>query len=189
MKSKKKKTLEIWVLLIVILLFSPISALIGLSSDYHDKNPVIIAPGETKEIVFGRFQNTGDKDVTLKIELVEGGNIATLLSQSLDSFVLPAGTTNTELRTKITIPSDIPEGYQYGITIKYQDIAPLEEGGMIQITESKTSTIPVVVKKPEKAEINLLPWLILIILIILIIIVIIYLILQKNKQIYSIKRK
>jgi len=188
MKNKKKKTLEICVLLI-ILLSSPISALIGLSGDYHDKNPLIIAPGETKEIVFGRFQNTDDKDVTLKIELREGGNIAALTTENLDSFVIPAGVRDKELKARISIPEAAPEGYEYKITINYQDTAPLEGSGMIQYKESKTSSIPVVVKKLEKAETNLLLWLILIILIILIIIVIIYLILQKNKQIYSIKRK
>jgi len=183
--NKKKKYLEILATgILVIILCSAVSALIGLSGEYHDKNPVTIASGETKEVVFGRFQNTGEEEITLKIELVEGKEIATLTSENLDSFVLPAGIRNKEVKVKISIPENTPNGYKYKISINYEDITPPKEGGMIQFTESKTSSIPVLVKaleKPEGISISFGTLIISVIVVAVIAIIVTYFIVKKKQ--------
>ena len=129
--NKKRRHLEFLVItgILVIMLCSSVSALIGLSGEYYDEYPVTIAPEETREVVFGRFQNTGDKDVTLKIELIEGTEIATLTNENLDSFVVPAGVRDAEVKVRISIPENTPSGYRYKLSINYEETGLPEDSG------------------------------------------------------------
>lgn len=143
------------VIVLTIMMCSLVSAF-ALTSWYHNLNYLKLEPGETKEVVFGAFQNSGDVNVTLDIKLVEGNEIAELTDKNLDSFIIPAGELNVPLHVKVSIPEDaIEDGEQnitYKISIRYQEIKILGDG-MITIIESKTSSIPVLVEKSEEEPI------------------------------------
>ncbi len=151
MINTKKMTIGFLVIgVLVMLSFSMVSAVLGISKDYGILNPVKVGPGETKEIVFGRLQNTGDKEKTVEIEVLEGSEIVTLVSE--ETMTLAAGSTNNEVKVKVSIPEDITEGTEYDITIRYKDVTPSEGEGMVTILTSSQSTIPVLVEKVEVEE-------------------------------------
>ena len=181
MKNKKRRDVENFLLIVIltVMLISLVSA-VGISTDYHDKNPVKLAPGETKEIVFGRLQNAEEKDISIKIELIDGSEIATITNQNLDSFVVPAGTRNTEINLRVSAPEEAAEGTESKITIKYTELTSSEGEGMIGFTESKTTSIPVLIQTPEKPKISIALWIIITAIIVLIILTA-YLIIKKKK--------
>ena len=184
MKNKKRRNVKTFLVITIltIMLISLVSA-VGISTDYHDKNPVKLAPGETRDIIFGRLQNTEEEDISIKIELMAGSEIATITNQNLDSFVVPAGTRNIEINLRVSAPEEAVEGTESKITIKYTELTSSEGEGMIGFTESKTISIPVLIQTPEKPKISAALWIITLVVIILVILIILtaYLIIKKKK--------
>ncbi len=167
----------------IILLCPLIIAELGLSSDYHNENPIRVDLGDVREIITGRFINTGNEDINLDIELVEGFEIAELL----DEKIRVLANSKEELRIKISVPNNASRGDSYNIGIKYTEVSS-EEEGMIVITTSNTISVPVVVEKLAEVKKDVIKkniiWVILGILVIIILVVIIKFIL-KEKQVFS----
>ena len=167
----------------IILLCPLIIAELGLSSDYHNENPIRVDLGDVREIITGRFINTGNEDINLDIELVEGFEIAELL----DEKIRVLANSKEELRIKISVPNNASRGDSYNIGIKYTEVSS-EEEGMIVITTSNTISVPVVVEKLAEVKKDVIKkniiWVILGILVIIILVVIIRFIL-KEKQVFS----
>lgn len=182
MINKKRRLIEfLFVIVLTTMLCSLVSA-VAISLPYHNLNYLKVGPGQTKNVVFGNFQNTEDKDVILNIELIEGDEIAELTDSNLNSFTVPAGELNVPLNVEISIPEDAIEGFEYKITIQYKDITASEGTGMITMVESKTSSIPVLVEKTEEEPIGIsVTWIIIGILAIIILIVIIKFVLKSKE--------
>jgi len=175
--------------ILVIMLCSFVSATIVVSTEYHNENPLKMAPGETRALRLGWIQNTEDKEVTLDMDLTEGSEIATITNENLDALIIAAKSRDTPLNVNLVIPQDTAEGTEYRITIKLKDISPSEEGGMIGFTETKTINIPVLVQTEEiEQPSNNLIWIILIIVLIVIIIAIILLLIKKRKASVPVKK-
>jgi len=181
-KNKKEIRIIILGFMSFLLVLSLISA-IGLSLDYNDKNPLKVGPGETKEVIIGRLQNPDNESITLKLEIIEGADIAEVTS---DTLTLPAKSLDTSLNLKISIPEGTPEGTKYKIGIKYADITSKNGTGMIIMTQSQTSSIPVLVQKipveptPTAGGISTTTIIILIIGIIVVIAIILLLVKKKK---------
>jgi len=174
MINKKKVMKEFLITGVMLVMLCSLVSALGLSSSYHDLNYLKVGPGETKEVVFGNFQNTGDKEMILKVELIEGSEIARLTNSNLDNFVIPAGKLDAGLNVEVSIPKEVPEGTEYNIKIRYSDITGQVGEGMVTMTSSKTSSIPVLVETvPDESSgsSNILLWVLGIVLVIIIIFV------------------
>ena len=78
---------------------------LGISSSYHSKNPLIMAPGESMDIIFGRFQNVvGDYDMVVGVELLGGGEIAEITDSSLE-YSVPLGRKDIAVNMRVSIPN------------------------------------------------------------------------------------
>ena len=130
--------------LVVLLMVFPMISAVALSQDYHNLNPLRVSPGDSVDVVFGRFQNNGDVDKTIEITLVDDAGIATLLNDGLDSFVISAGDSNVPLNVRVSIPADVVKGTEYTILVNYKDVSSSDASGMITFTDSKTVSIPVI---------------------------------------------
>lgn len=139
--------LSIFIMLFFICSSGFVSA-VSLSSDYHDKNPLIIGSGETKEVVFGRLHNPENESKVLKIELVNGKDIASLIDFGLDAFEIPSGK-SVSLNARVSIPKNAYDNYT--ISVNYIELRK-DSGGMVTIAQSKTSSIPVIVNKGGSSE-------------------------------------
>lgn len=182
MINKKRTSIEFLLIIVLIIMLCSLVSAVAISLPYHNLNYLKVGPGQTKNVVFGNFQNTEDKDVILNIELIEGDEIAELTDSNLNSFTVPAGELNVPLNVKISIPEDVVKGTEYKITIQYKDITASESTGMITMVESKTTSIPVLVQKTEEEPIGIsVTWIIVGVLAIIILIVIIKFVLKSKE--------
>lgn len=191
MINKKNKKIEVFLvsIVLVVMLCNFVSAGVAMSLGYHDKNPLLMAPGETNEIVFGLFQNSEDTDAILTLELADGEEIATLTDKNLDSFIVPGGSRDTRINMEISIPNSAPENYQYRVAVRYTDITPkAEEEGTLMFIRSETIGIPILVQIPERALSKLGIFAIIVLSIILVIVLIIFLFYLLRKKTQSIKK-
>ena len=98
-----------------ILLFAVgVSATVGVTSFYYDKNPLIVNPGETKEISFGLQNHGGDADATVKVELADGFNIAEFTDENLEYFIELDGD-DVSVPLTIKIPEDAQPGQEWSV--------------------------------------------------------------------------
>ena len=184
--NKKIIKAELFSLILVLTMFSFVSA-VAISQTYHNLNYLKIGPGESKDIVFGRFQNAENVSIFLKIELLEGNEIAEVIASNLNNFPVPAKSLDTPLNLRVSIPEGTPEGTEYKIVIKYAEITRNTGTGMITMTQSQTSSIPVLVQKtpveptPTPEGISTTTIILLIVGIIVVIVIILLLVKKKKK--------
>ena len=118
----------------------------AISSGYHKNNPLVMAPGETREIQFGRLQNPEETDKIYKIELVDGEEIAILIGEDFDMFVVPAGTMGIAVNLRISIPENFNDMDEYIVSIKFSEITSSnDEEKMITFITSTTKSMPVLI--------------------------------------------
>ena len=159
------------------LLFINLVSAFGIASDYYEGKPLVMAPGETKDIVFGKLQNiVSGRDMTMRAKIVGGEEIATLTDDSLDYFV-PLGTKDTIVNMRVSIPKGAVEG-EYKISVRFSEINPPKEKGTVTLGTSTTDTIKVLVQKPEKIGIG---WILLVIVLVVVVIVVLYFIIKSKK--------
>ena len=194
--KKDFKSLLIIFALCFISLISVISFVsgLGISSSYHSKNPLIMAPGESMDIIFGRFQNVvGDYDMVIGVELLGGEEIAEITDSSLE-YSVPLGRKDIAVHMNVSIPKrDFEDSYT--ITIRYRELNPPTGEGTVSLAAASQKTINVLVQKEEKKiieeikEIGIIGIVLIISLIlIIIVIVIIIFIRKKNKKSLGIRK-
>ena len=165
---------------------------VGISKDYHEGNPVLVGPGETKEVVFGRLMATQEtEDRTIEIGLIEGSEIASVLND--ESFVVAAGSRDTELKVRISIPSDVPEGTEYTVTLSIKDATLSQGSGMVMFTETKTSSIPVLVQKTEEPEedagLGVWTWVLIIAVVVVILLILAKVLNKPSKPVRPVRKR
>jgi len=176
--------------LLVMLSFISFGSAFGIAVSYWDPdNPLRLEPGDSADISF-RLQNIGGEDLTLRAELVEGGEIATIIDESLEYFV-PAGSEGVKTNIRIRIPEGTPLGTRYKVAVDYIQIAD-DEGEMVQVAAKIVQNIPVVVgtetlvlEEPQfasaKEGISPSMWIVLGVLVALVIAAILYFRKKKKK--------
>lgn len=188
MKYKIKKTGLKLLLIILLLSVLPIVNA-GVSSPYWNDNPLIMAPGETKNVALILQNMVGDQDLVLKAELEEGSEIATLIDSNLE-YLVPLGKKDIKVNLRISIPENTPIDTEYNIITSFREVKA-EKAGMVHLGTRIDKAFPVIVKAPpqpilEEKPITITNTTLLIILII--IIVIGYFILKKKKEPLPFKR-
>ncbi len=180
-KINKKRGILIIFLAMYLLVYAGLISAVGISKEYHGGNPAKIGPGETKEIVFGKLMASQEtEDRTIELEILEGAEITSLEKTTI---IVTAGSTDKEIKIQVSIPEDTEIGKEYTISIKVNDVTEIEGEGMVGFTESKISSIPVLVALPEESseELNIW-WIILGIVAVIVIIVIIYYLWKKKQE-------
>lgn len=171
--------MEFFTLTVLVMLCSLVIADFGFSSDYYGTMKAKVGPGETKEVVFGRFKNTDDTPANLELELIDSAGIAELVDETIN---VPANSGDTELKLEISIPEDVAEGTDYEVTVRYKSAPP--EEGMIALSVSNTISFPIVAEtvetETEGEGIGTATWIILIVILAIIVIVVIWMIMKKQ---------
>ncbi len=150
MKYKKLKlSVEIFVILLII---CPLINAFGVTTFYWDEQPLIMHPGETKDVDLLLQNMVGDKDIKVKAELVGGSEIATLIDSSKE-YLVPLGEKDVKVNIRVKIPEDTPLDSRYDVMVMFKELAQ-GEGKMIQISGAVGGTIPVVVKSASKVPVE-----------------------------------
>jgi hypothetical protein len=118
----KKTILFASSILLALVMISTIAAF-GVSSPYWDGNPLTMARGETKTVNLNLQNMVGEKDVNVKAELKQGSNITSL---SEETFTVKAGTSNTMVPLKITMPKDAAPGEVKKVSIEFKTLSDAE---------------------------------------------------------------
>ncbi len=172
MKMKRKMKMKISMGMIIFFIIGiSLASAIGISSDYYSGNPLIMHPGETRNIVFGELQNNvGNTDLVLRANLIDGREIAKLTDSNLE-YSVPANTEGQRVNMKVSIPRRNFKG-QYEISVEFNNLAS-SGAGTVPLTLTTEKTIKVIVEtgdsssiNPEKPAFNL-GWLLLIIFVII----------------------
>ncbi len=169
-------------LIFIFILLSSISfvSAAGVSSFYSESRPLEMHLGETKTINFNLQNMVGDKDVTFKIEIIQGTEIAGL---EKDIYLVKTRTHDTMVPLTITIPEDYSKTTTK-IELEFKTITSIEGGGIGMGTGYKTPFNVIISEKPEEekpiSKGTLIVSIIMVIVIVIVIIIVIY-ILKKRK--------
>lgn len=158
---------------------------IGFSIIYSKNNPLILAPGETKDIQVYAGNSPTEGDMKLKVDLTEGGEIASLTDSDTTYDVKAGGLVPVNIR--IRIPSNVAEGTEYTVGLVVRGITPA--GGTVSIAGETGASFTVLVQKPVTPVIETpqeerigAGWIILGIIVIIAVIIIIYFIIKSRKR-------
>lgn len=122
---KTNKTLILPALLFLFLVSASLVSAFGVSAPYWKDNPLVMTPGETRTVNLNLQNMVGNEDVTVKILVVEGEDIAQL---EKDVFTIKAGTSDAVIPIKITLSKGGIEPKKIKLEIK--SITPGETGSV-----------------------------------------------------------
>ena len=177
------------ILLILILLIIPFVSAFGVNSQYWDTNPLVMYPGETREIQLTLQNMVGEKDMSLQAEISEGKEIASLTDKS-NTYLVPFGKKDVPVNIKVIIPSDAKIGDKKEIMLLFKELNN-EQGGMIQMSGSVGTKIPILIKSQEETEweivdetpeINIWPFVIILAIIVIVLAVFYFGKIKKGKK-------
>lgn len=121
MMQDRKKAAGFMIALFAILLLSGSAFAFGVGSQYWKENPLAMHPGETKDVYLELQNMVGNEDLTMKARVINGSEIAQL-SDSSDSYVVPAGTRDVKVNIKVSIPENAQPGDRYNVGLSFYTI-------------------------------------------------------------------
>jgi len=153
----KNKELKLSFGFLIFLLLIPLVNAWGVTTYYEDKSPLVMAPGETKDVYLELQNMDGNKDVTLKAEMAQGSEIATFIDPSRE-YLVPVGRKDIKVNIRVKIPENAPLDNKYNIVVLFKESPKIEEGKMLQIAGAVGTSIPIVIKSatenPAPAVVN-----------------------------------
>ena len=126
-------------------------AAVGISTPYWKENPLVMQPGELKDVVLNLQNMVGDKDVILRATLEEGSEIAEITDTNTD-YLVPSKTADTNVHVRIKIPSDAQAGDLYKLRFSFTTVTS-GESGAVALGLSIDKSFDVIVeeiREPEK---------------------------------------
>jgi hypothetical protein len=147
----------------------------GIVSPYWKDNPLYMNYGETKVVNFKLQNMVGDEDITVKAELLQGNEIASLKT---DTFTAPVGTKDTLIPVTITIPENYDKSIQV-VELEVNSITPDQEG-MVTLSSGWTTSFNVVLSE-KPVEKGSLVWVIVVLAIAIVVALVIIFVLAKRK--------
>jgi hypothetical protein len=128
MKFRKKYSGVLVFLVVSVMLCSYVSAF-AVSSPYYKGdpgNPMIVNPGESKELIL-KLQNLGsEEDIRVKAEVTQGADMVTLVGES-DIFLVPAGE-KTEVPFLVNVPAGTELEKVFSVSVTFSTVADSESG-------------------------------------------------------------
>jgi len=139
--------------MVFLIVFSFNVSAFAVTSYYWQDHPLILEPGQTKEVQAFGLQNLVDgKDLTAIAILGSGKEIAQITDSSNIYFV-PFGRKDVYINLRITIPENAPLGKEYDVGASFS-IAPNNEGKTVQLVAGIDSSIKVKVGKIAEEKVS-----------------------------------
>ena len=141
------KTIGIFgILIVALVLVSGNLFAFAVSSAYWKENPLLISPGETKDVTIVLQNMAGTENIKATGVITEGSEIAEITGLKKEYSVPVGGKTNVNIR--VSIPTDVAVDDTYNLIITFSIITDNE--GPLGVGSSVEKIIPVlVVKEPE----------------------------------------
>lgn len=153
----------------------------GISSSYFEGNPLVIGPGETKDISLALQNNIGGKDLSFVASVSDGNSGIAQIINKKDTYKVPFGTEDTSVDLKISVPETALIGEKYSVIVNLNQVGDTE-GGMLDVSGNIVKMFPVLIGEPEpETGWSNLTIIITIILVLAIISIIAYMFLRNKK--------
>jgi hypothetical protein len=179
MKASKGINIGIYVLFLIG--FSLQVTAFGVTAPYWKENPLIMNPGDTREITFTLQNMVGEEDMRVSVEVLERQEYVQLLGPT--EYEVPAKTKDVPVKVQIAVPQELPLGTIFPVRVSFRST---EKGGtrQVQLGTAVEKTFDVIVGQVEvpKEESPLLKKPATPALIVLVIVVIAWLLLKKLKK-------
>jgi hypothetical protein len=114
------------VVLVLILSMGSVIA-VGVTAPYWDERPLILSPGEQREIQFQLQNMVGGEDITLRASLITGEEIASLTDKKLE-YLVPFGTKDVKVGMSIKVPKQATIGTKYTVGVLFSTVTESESG-------------------------------------------------------------
>ena len=150
---------ELYITAAMLFVFAGIIASVsafGIAAPYSRENPLVMQPGESKDVQF-TLQNMVGDDATIRVALLDGSNVATLTDSTTD-YLVKKGTSNTKVNMHISIPAD-SAGAKHTITLSFSTVTSGASGG-VKIGASIEKSFDVLVEKEAKEGAETWMWIV-----------------------------
>ncbi|MFC1685901.1 hypothetical protein ACFLZZ_02655 [Nanoarchaeota archaeon] len=142
----RKETCILFVFLMFIVSLTSVSA-VGVSTPHWNTNPLVMTPGEVKEVYFTISNKAGaTEDIVMRASLTAGEEIASLTDSNLD-YKVKAGTTEG-VNVLITIPEDALPEDKYSLGFSFTTVK-IGEGGGVSLGLAFDHAFEVIIESPE----------------------------------------
>lgn len=109
--------------------------------------PLVLSPGDSKEVVIELQNLVGGGDLKIQATLLKGLEITSLDNSII--YDVPFGRNDIPVKLQINIPKDAKIGTDYTVTILFSPVSSGSDGGFIPMSGAIEKTFPVQVR--EKA--------------------------------------
>jgi len=137
----------------MLLAIIPLASAFGVTTHYWDTKPLIMYPGQIKDIDVELQNMVGDENLRLKAEIIEGSEIATLVMEPDNEYIVPLGRKDIKVNIRVAIPENAPLEDKYNIKVSFKQVAE-EEGKMVQMVASVGTSIPIIIKSVEEVPVE-----------------------------------
>jgi len=163
----------------VILIIVSFVTAAGVSTFYSESRPLEMYYGETKTIDFNLQNMVGDDDVTFKVEITQGAEIASLEE---DTYLVKAGTHDVMVPLVVKIPKNYAESVTL-VELDFKTVSSGEGGGIAMGAGYKTPFNVVIFEKlpTEFPEIKTIWWIIIGIVLLIVVVLVVLAKRRKNK--------
>lgn len=158
------------------------AAAVAVTAPYWEGFPLIVNPGDVKNVALELQNMAGDGDITLRAELVSGSEIAKMTDKSHD-YLIPLGRNDIKVNLQIKIPENASLGQKWGVGVSFKTVTSGgSEGVAMGIGIQKSFEVivgPPQEKPKEKANVA---WIWAGAVVIVIVLLVILLLLSRRKK-------
>ena len=189
-----KRGLRFGILMLIIVVLSQFAFGFGISSPYWKENPLIMYPGQTKDVALSLQNLVGDQDLIILASIEEGSKIASIRDKKAE-YLMPFGSKDVYVNVRGHVPEDLNIGQNVSIGVLIKETAAGKKEEMLRTVAGVKQFIPVIIKaesevpKSKEESIFLLTseqwdivWIVLIVIIVLAI-------LLEEKHLHNKKKK
>jgi RsiW-degrading membrane proteinase PrsW (M82 family) len=170
------KTKNLLICTIFLAFVMSFTSAFGIGSFYGENSPLVMHYGETKTISINAQNMIGDEDITIKVEIKQGSDIASL---EQDTYTILTKTSDTMIPIKITIPEDYATSSQR-VELETK-IVTTDQQGMVTLGTGYKTSFEVIISE-EKEQTQSSSFLLIIILIAILVLVVVIFMILKNKN-------
>jgi hypothetical protein len=137
---------EIYLTIAVLLVLASIASVsaFGIGSPYWKERPLIMQPGEIKDVSLELQNMVGTSDITVRAELIAGSEIAAITDASTD-YLVRQKTANTNVHLRVVISADTKPGSTYTITMSFSTVTSGATNSGVKVGSSIEKSFDVVV--------------------------------------------
>ena len=155
MDKEVNKGKQVIFCLLVLTLVVPAVTAFGVTAPHWKENPLVLQPGESRDLAFELQNMVGDDDLSVKVSVVKDKTYINLIDD-IDTYNVPAKTRKLKVNTKIAIPKDTPLGSTLPVEVYFVTVGTTSEGPLA-LGVGITKVFDIQVGKQSTPEQHVLP--------------------------------